>query len=66
MWRYRDARSWRAPLVDAGHAIMAFRTVSAALGYSSYTYQKMRDEAVCMLLGISRFRQTPLFVGTII
>lgn len=66
MWRYRDARSWRAVLIDIGHALMIFRTVSRALGFRHYTYQKFKDDAVAGLLGLHSVRQTPLFVGTLV
>jgi SagB-type dehydrogenase family enzyme len=66
MWRYREARSWRAPLIDVGHAIMAFRTVARALGYYSYTYQKVRDRELISLLGVDHVRLTPLFVATLV
>lgn len=66
MWRYREARSWRAPLIDVGHAVMAFRMVARALGYHSYTYQKFRDRELIDLLGVDYVRLTPLFVGTLV
>jgi SagB-type dehydrogenase family enzyme len=66
MWRYRDARSWRAVLIDVGHALMIFRTVLSVLGYKSYTYQKVRDKELCRLLKISPLRQTPQYVGTLV
>lgn len=66
MWRYRDARSWRAPLIDVGHALMSFREVHKALGYQGYTYQKVRDNELCRLLAVSPLRQTPLYVGTLV
>jgi SagB-type dehydrogenase family enzyme len=66
MWRYRDPRSWRAILIDAGHALMAFRTVSRALGFGSYSYQKFRDRDICMLVGLELARQPPLYVATLV
>lgn len=66
MWRYRDARSWRAVLIDIGHAIMIFRTVLNAIGYRSYTYQKVRDREICQLLKLNPVQQTPLYVGTLV
>lgn len=66
MWRYRDARSWRAPLMDVGHTMMAYRVVSNALGFKHYTYQKFQDDTICGLLGVNPVRQLPLFVGTLV
>ena len=40
MWRYRDPRSFRAILVDVGHAVMAYRHVARTLGFRTYAYQK--------------------------
>lgn len=66
MWRYRDPRSFRAILVDVGHAVSAYRRVARLLGYRTYAYQKMDDEKVAALLGIDRFRQPPLYVATLV
>ncbi len=66
MWRYRDPRSFRAILVDVGHAVMAYRQVARMLGFRTYAYQKMRDRAVCELLGIDAVTQPPLYVGSLV
>jgi SagB-type dehydrogenase family enzyme len=66
MWRYRDARSWRAPLIDIGHALMVYRTLAASFGYGYYTYQKFRDTELSELIQQDRLRLTPLFVGTLV
>lgn len=66
MWRYRDARSWRAVLIDVGHALMIFRVVSRSLGFQHYTYQKFKDDIVADLLNLNPIRQTPLFVSTLV
>ncbi|MGX1166742.1 SagB-type dehydrogenase family enzyme [Bradyrhizobium sp. USDA 372] len=66
MWRYRDPRSPRAILIDVGHALMIYRTVANALGFDTYTYQKIRDSELCDAIGIDRIRQPPLFVGTLV
>ncbi|MFK0278816.1 SagB/ThcOx family dehydrogenase [Ensifer sp. NPDC090286] len=66
MWRYRDARSSRAVLIDIGHALMIYRTVATAIGFETYTYQKIRDSELCETIGIDRIRQPPLFVGTLV
>jgi len=66
MWRYRDPRSFRAVLVDVGHAVMAYRHVARVLGFRTYAYGKMRDGEVADLLGIDRLSQPPLYVGTLV
>lgn len=66
MWRYRDDRSARAPLVDIGHALMAYRTAARAIGVNYYTYQKFRDSDISGLLQVSKIEQPPLFVGTLV
>jgi SagB-type dehydrogenase family enzyme len=66
MWRYREARSARAVLVDVGHALMVYRGIAAALGIGVYTYQKVRDAAISVLLGVDPLTQPPLFVGTLV
>ena len=66
MWRYRDPRSFRAILVDVGHAVMAYRRVARMLGFRTYAYQKMRDSEVASILGIDRVTQPPLYVGTLV
>ncbi|MCT9076528.1 SagB/ThcOx family dehydrogenase [Streptomyces fulvoviolaceus] len=66
MWRYRDARSARAPFIDVGHTLMAYRTVIGRLGVGGYTYQKFDDAAIAGLLGIDVTRMSPLFLGTLV
>jgi SagB-type dehydrogenase family enzyme len=66
MWRYRDPRSFRAILVDAGHAVMAYRHVARTLGFRTYALQKMHDSEVADLVGVDRVVQPPLYVGTLV
>lgn len=66
MWRYRDPRSFRAVLVDIGHAVSAYRHVAELLGFRTYAYQKMDDERIADLLQLDRFSQPPLYVGTLV
>jgi SagB-type dehydrogenase family enzyme len=66
MWRYRDARSARAPFIDIGHTLMAYRTVIRRLGVGGYTYQKFHDREVAGLIGTSIERMPPLFLGTLV
>ncbi len=65
MWRYRDPRSFRAILVDVGHAVMAYRQVARVLGFKTYAMQKMRDAEIARLVGVDRLAQPPLYVGTL-
>ena len=66
MWRYRDPRSFRAILVDVGHAVMAYRHVARRLGWRTYALQKMRDRDVADLIGVDPVVQPPLYVGTLV
>jgi SagB-type dehydrogenase family enzyme len=66
MWRYRDPRSFRAILVDAGHAVMAYRRVARMLGFRTYALQKMHDSEVAKLIAVDRLSQPPLYVGTLV
>jgi len=66
MWRYRDPRSFRAILVDVGHAVMSYRQVAGLLGYRTYALQKMHDREVARLLGIDPIVQPPLYTGTLV
>jgi SagB-type dehydrogenase family enzyme len=66
MWRYRDPRSFRAILVDVGHAVTAYRHVARLLGFRTYAYGKMRDGEVAALLGVDGVAQPPLYVGTLV
>jgi SagB-type dehydrogenase family enzyme len=65
MWRYRDPRSFRAILVDVGHAVMAYRQVARLLGFKTYALQKMRDAEVARLIGVDQTVQPPLYAGTL-
>jgi SagB-type dehydrogenase family enzyme len=66
MWRYREPRSFRAVLVDVGHAVMAYRQVARMLGFRTFAYPKMRDGELADLLGVDRVAQPPLYVGTLV
>jgi len=66
MWRYRDSRSWRAPLIDVGHALMLYRELALALEFKTYTYQKFNDKELTDIIGIDPIKQTPLYIGTLI
>jgi SagB-type dehydrogenase family enzyme len=66
MWRYRDPRSFRAILIDAGHAVMAYRQVARLLGFKTYALQKMRDGDIARLVRVDPVVQPPLYVGTLV
>ena len=66
MWRYRDPRSFRAILVDAGHAMMAYRQVARMLGWRTFAYPKLRDSEIAELLRLDRIVQPALYVGTLV
>jgi SagB-type dehydrogenase family enzyme len=60
MWRYRDARSWRAPVMDVGHVVGAYRTVLTRLGLAHVVSRQFEDHAVSTLLGTERLQLTPM------
>jgi SagB-type dehydrogenase family enzyme len=60
MWRYRDARSWRAPVVDVGHVVGTYRTVLTRLGLAHSVTRGFDDTAVAKLLDVDRLRLTPM------
>jgi SagB-type dehydrogenase family enzyme len=66
MWRYREARSWRAVLIDVGHALAAYRRVAEHLGFRCSALQKFDDSAISQLLNLDARRQTPLFIGSLV
>jgi SagB-type dehydrogenase family enzyme len=66
MWRYRDPRSFRAILVDVGHAVAAYRQVARLLGLTTYALQKMHDAEVAELVGVDPVVQPPLYAGTLV
>jgi SagB-type dehydrogenase family enzyme len=65
MWRYRDDRSARAPLIDLGHVLQVFRDVSAVLGFEVRSYQKVRDREVAHLCDVEPRSLTPLYVAAL-
>jgi len=65
MWRYRDPRSFRAVMVDVGHAMMAFRHAAELLGFRALGFQKMRDGEIAGLCAVDRVTQPPIYVATL-
>lgn len=66
MWRYRDSRSARAPLVDLGHVLMAWRMAANEMGHTFYTYQKFCDRQIADLLQVDPLEEQVLFVGSLV
>jgi hypothetical protein len=62
MWRYRDSRSWRAPVMDIGHVIGAYRTVLTRLGLVHATTRHFDDAAVATILDVELLQLTPMSV----
>jgi len=66
MWRYRDPRSFRAILLDVGHAVAAYRHAARTLGFRTYACQKMRDGEIADLLDIDPVLQPPLYAASLV
>ena len=66
MWRYRDPRSFRAILLDVGHAVAAYRHAARTLGFRTYACQKMRDGEIAELLDIDPVLQPPLYAASLV
>ncbi len=66
MWRYRDDRSFRAVLIDAGIAMMMFRSLMRYFSIPVYSYQKFDDRAIERLLLLRHYHQVPLYVASIV
>ena len=65
MWRYRDPRSFRAVLVDLGHAVMALRMVARKLGLRCHALHEVKDGALAELLRVDPAEQPPLYAATL-
>lgn len=63
MWRYRDPRSWRAVMIDAGHALHMYKRVAGMLGLEIKTSQRFKSTEVAKVLGINAIEQPVLSVG---
>jgi SagB-type dehydrogenase family enzyme len=66
MWRYREPRSWRAILVDAGHVVHAFRFVLAAMGIKTEREGTFSEKNIAAAIGVSSDEQPCLAVVSII
>lgn len=63
MWRYRDPRSWRAFVIDIGHAEYMCGQVLSAVGYSLSCCHKFRSEAAADFLNLDPLRQPVMSIG---
>lgn len=66
MWRYREPRSARAILVDAGHCTQLLRRACDSLGLSHYSYQKLRDAEIAELCRVHPAEQVPLLMVSLV
>lgn len=65
MWRYRDPRSFRAILVDVGHAVAAYRRAARLLGFRTYASQKFGDRLIAGLIDVDPVIEPPLYVASL-
>lgn len=57
MWRYRDPRSWRAFVIDIGHAEYMFSEMCGALDIEVAFCHGISSEATSRLLAVDPYRQ---------
>jgi SagB-type dehydrogenase family enzyme len=62
MWRYRESRSWRAVLVDTGHAVHAASSLASALQIGARSHRRFLGEHIAKLLGVPSSLQPVLAV----
>ena len=65
MWRYREARSWRAILLDAGHVEQMCHDLCATVGWQSLSLHRFDSTAISQSLGTDPFRQPVLSIISI-
>jgi SagB-type dehydrogenase family enzyme len=63
MWRYRESRSWRAIVLDVGHAEQMCKRTCAALGLDLLVCHQFDAVTTANFLGIDPFLQPVLSVG---
>jgi SagB-type dehydrogenase family enzyme len=63
MWRYRDPRSWRAFIIDIGHAQHFFETVCLELGYKCLSLNRIDEINTSRLIGLDPLCQ-PVLAST--
>lgn len=65
MWRYRDPRSWRAFVIDIGHAEFMCGQVCASLGLNLKTCHGLSSESAACFLSLDPFRQPVMSVAAL-
>lgn len=65
MWRYRDPRSWRAFIIDVGHAEYMCAEVCAALGLTLKFCHGISSQPLAEFLSVDPFRQPIMSVATL-
>ncbi len=66
MWRYREPRSWRAILVDAGHMVHALRFVFSAIEIKTKRESAFSQSNIAAAVNVSSDEQPCLAVVSII
>jgi SagB-type dehydrogenase family enzyme len=62
MWRYRDSRSFRVILIDAGHVVMNFRCACESLGLTYFCGHGFSDDKVAAILKLDGTTEIPLLI----
>lgn len=65
MWRYRDPRSFRAVVVDVGHAVQQLAEIAGALGWHYEQLDGFDAEALARALGLDDAAMPILGVGLV-
>jgi len=65
MWRYRDPRSWRAFVIDIGHAEHMCAKVCDAIDYSLTCCHHFDADAAAKLIGTDPFRQPIMSIASL-
>jgi SagB-type dehydrogenase family enzyme len=65
MWRYRDPRSWRAFVIDIGHAEHMCGEVSNAIDYSLTCCHHFDADAAARFIGTDPFRQPIMSIASL-
>lgn len=65
MWRYRESRSWRAILLDAGHAWRMFERTCALLDHTPERYQHFDALEAARFLGRDPLEEPVLCIGSL-
>jgi SagB-type dehydrogenase family enzyme len=65
MWRYRESRSWRAVILDVGHAEQMCRRICATLELKLKSCIRFDERAMARLLGLDPFSEPVLSIGVL-